>query len=267
MSAGSGNGSMPMNWRKRADWLRRWLGTAFGFALFGGAGLLLAVLLLPYTLVSTAGNLRRQRQARRMVAASWRFFVRYLAWAGVLSYELHGFERLGRPGQLVLPNHPSLLDVLFVVAHVPEINCIVKQDLLRNPVMISPIKSCGYLPNDESETLLEAVDDTLRGGQCLLVFPEGTRTGWDGQVRLHRGVVSMGLRSATVITPVRIRMQPPNFKKNQPWYTIPSLKIHYHISVGEDILPQTWLAEKPLPIASRRLNQYLEDYFNQEPTL
>ena len=27
--------------------------------------------------------------------------------------------------------------------------------------------------------------------------------------------------------------------------------------------PQDWLAEKPLLIASRRLNEYLENYFNQ----
>ena len=83
-------------------------------------------------------------------------------------------------------------------------------------------------------------------------------------MRLHRGAVSLGLRSAAVITPVVIRMNPPNFKKGQPWYKIPKVKICYQLSVGEDIHPQDWLAQKPLPIASRRLNQYLEDYFNRE---
>ena len=182
----------------------------------------------------------------------------------MLSYELRGFERLGRPGQLILANHPSLLDVLFMVGYVRDVNCVVKKDLQTNPVMISPIKACGYIPNDESEALLEEVDAVLKGGQSLLIFPEGTRTGWDGQVRLHRGAVSLGLRSAAVITPVVIRMNPPNFKKGQSWYKIPKVKICYQLSVGEDIHPQDWLAQKPLPIASRRLNQYLEDYFNRE---
>ena len=249
---------------QQLDWLRRFVFTLLGFVVFGVAGLLFKLVLLPYTVVSTAGNLPRQRRARRQVAAVWRFFVRYLALAGVLSYELRGFERLGRPGQLILANHPSLLDVLFMVGYVRDVNCVVKKDLQTNPVMISPIKACGYIPNDESEALLEEVDAVLKGGQSLLIFPEGTRTGWDGQVKLHRGAVSLGLRSATVITPVLIRMSPPNFKKNQPWYKIPEVKICYQISVGDDIDPQAWLAEKPLPIASRRLNHYLEDYFNRE---
>lgn len=249
---------------RRIDWLRRWLSTALGFVLFGVAGVLLRLVLLPYTVISSAGNLPRQRQARRLVAGLWRFFVRYLAVAGVLRYELHGFERLGRPGQLILPNHPSLLDVLFMVGHVRDVNCVVKKDLLRNPVMIGPIKACGYVANDESAALLEKVDAVLKGGQSLLVFPEGTRTGWDGEVKLQRGAVSMGLRSAAVITPVVIRMAPLNFKKHQPWYKIPKVKICYRLTVGEDIHPQDWLAGKPLPIASRRLNQHLQDYFNRE---
>ncbi|MDO4998392.1 MAG: 1-acyl-sn-glycerol-3-phosphate acyltransferase, partial [Neisseria sp.] len=51
------------------------------------------------------------------------------------------------------------------------------------------------------------------------------------------------------------------FKKGQPWYRIPETKVHYEITVGDDILPQQWLAEKPLPIAARRLNDYLQQYF------
>jgi hypothetical protein len=114
--------------------------------------------------------------------------------------------------------------------------------------------------------MLEEIDAVFKSGQSLLIFPEGTRTGWDGQVKMHRGAVSLGLRSASVITPVCIKMTPPNFKKGQPWYKIPPQKIHYEITVGDDILPEEWLAEKPLPIAARRLNEYLQDYFTRKTT-
>lgn len=253
-----------MTGRQKMDWVRRFLGTLLGFVFFGVAGIVFKLVLLPYTVVGTANQVSRQVQARRLVAWIWRFFLRFLEKAGVLQYELHGFERLGRPGQLILANHPSLLDVLFMVGYVPAINCVVKQELLSNPVMKSPILACGYVPNDESEALMERVHRILGGGQSLLIFPEGTRTGWDGVVHFHRGAVSLGLRSAHVITPVVIRQTPPNFKKGQAWYKIPKVKICYDLTVGEDIDPQAWLAEKPLPIASRRLNNYLQDYFNRE---
>nr|WP_211251083.1 lysophospholipid acyltransferase family protein [Stenoxybacter acetivorans] len=253
-----------MSWRTRANWWRRLFATLFAFVLFGAAGLLFKLILLPYTLISTAGNVPRQLRARRLVAGIWRLFVVYLVKSGILSYELHGAERLGRPGQLLLANHPSLLDVVFLLSFVPQTNCVVKRDLLRNLVMTSPIRACGFVVNDESEALLSQIHAILQGGQCLLIFPEGTRTNWDGVVRFHRGAVSLGLRSARIITPIVIKQNPPSLKKGQPWYRIPRIQMHYEFRVGEDIDPQAWLAEKPLPIASRRLNQYLEDYFNKE---
>ena len=81
-------------------------------------------------------------------------------------------------------------------------------------------------------------------------------------VKLNRGAVSIGLRSAKVITPVVIRMLPLNLKKGQPWYQIPKTRIQYELIVGEDIDPQDWLQTQSLPMASRRLTKYLEDYFN-----
>ena len=67
--------------------------------------------------------------------------------------------------------------------------------------MKSQIIASGYIPNDESMEMLEEIDAVFKSGQSMLIFPEGTRTGWDGQVKMHRGAVSLGLRSASVITP------------------------------------------------------------------
>lgn len=250
----------------KLDYLRRLLATTLGFVIFGVAGVLFKIALLPYTLKSTRGDVMRQLEARRMVGRVWQVFVRYLEVSGVLSVEFIGLEKLGRPGQLILANHPSLLDVVLLVSHVPEPNCIIKKDLLRNPSMRSQIVACGYIPNDESLEMMDEVQAVFDSGQSLLLFPEGTRTGWDGQVKLNRGAVSIGLRSARVITPVVIKMDPPNFKKGQPWYKIPPRKIHYRITVGDDIDPQDWLAQKPLPIAARQLNTFLQDYFTREST-
>lgn len=245
----------------KIDWIKRFLATLIGFIIFGIAGILLKIILYPYTKNYPNNDLRIQLQGRRIVGKSWRFFVKFLIFSGVLEVKYQGFERLGRAGQLVLANHPSLLDVLLIFSKEFGLNCIVKQALMKNPVMTSPIKACGFLLNTESEALLESAHKVLEQ-QALLVFPEGTRTDWDGVIKFHRGAVSIGLRSAKIITPVVIKMRPLGFKKGQPWYKISSHKICYEITVGEDIEPKEWLKSKPLPIASRLLNEYLENYFN-----
>ena len=198
---------------KTLDYFRRFFATLFGFILFGVAGVLFKIALLPYTLKSTKGDIKRQLEARRMIGRVWRFFVGYLQWSGVLSVRFNGLEKLGRPGQLILANHPSLLDIVLLISHYSEPNVLVKKDLLHNPSMKSQIIASGYIPNDESMEMLEEIDAVFKSGQSLLIFPEGTRTGWDGQVKMHRGAISLGLRSASVITPVCIKMTPPNFKK------------------------------------------------------
>lgn len=242
--------------------LWRGMMTALGFAIFGVFGVLFKILLLPYIVRPTHHDLVRQKRARRLVTGSWRWFTAYLLKTGIVGARFHGFERLGKPGQLILANHPSLLDVVFILSRVPEANCVVKTDLLHNPAMRSQILACGYLPNHEDLDFADKLHDVLKQ-ECVLIFPEGTRTGWDNVVKFHRGAVSLGLRSAQVITPVVVKMSVPNFKKGQPWYKIPLQKPVYDFVVGEDIDPQSWLAEKPLPIAARRLNDYLQTYFNE----
>ena len=49
--------------------------------------------------------------------------------------------------------------------------------------MRNQILACGFLPNTESVELLEQSDEVLKE-QALLLFAEGTRTGWDGVVTL-----------------------------------------------------------------------------------
>ncbi|MDO4998463.1 MAG: lysophospholipid acyltransferase family protein, partial [Neisseria sp.] len=216
-----------MNVCKRLDKIRRFVATLIGFVFFGVFGGLFQLVLLPYVLHPKRGELAQQLKVRRLVGRVWYTFVRYLIASGVLSVRFNGVEKLGRSGQLILANHPSLLDVVLLIAHVPNVNCIVKKDLLHNPTMRAQILAGGYIPNDESLEMLDKVAAAFAQGESILLFPEGTRTGWDGEIKLHRGAVSMGLRSAKVITPVVIKQTPPNFKKGQPWYRIPETKVHY----------------------------------------
>ncbi|WP_314342615.1 lysophospholipid acyltransferase family protein [Simonsiella muelleri] len=237
----------------------RLFATALGFVIFGLFGVLFKIILLPYL----SGSLKTQIKARRLVTKSWCWFVKYITLMGVVEAHFHGFEKLGRTGQLMLANHPSLLDVVFILSRVPDANCVVKADLLHNPAMSSQIRACGYVLNREDFDFVEQIDEILQT-QSLLIFPEGTRTGWHENVKFHRGAVSLGLRSAKIITPIVVKMSPENYKKGQKWYQIPREKPVYHFVVGDDIDPQTWLAEKPLPIAARRLNDELQHYFNQQ---
>ena len=75
---------------------------------------------------------------------------------------------------------------------------------------------------------------------------------------------AIALRGATIITPVVIKVSPTTLTKAEPWYRIPKCRVHFSLRVGADIEPQAFAALGPAPQASRKLNDYLHDYFIKE---
>lgn len=247
-------------------WLWRLVFTGLSFALFGLGGLLLRLIIFPLLAVTTRDLLQRRSRARRLVSCTFRCFVGFMRYTGVITYSVDHPQRLGRPGQMVLANHPSLIDVVLLIAFIRDANCVVKESLFHNPFTKGPVKAAGYISNDASAEMLEETAEALREGQTLIIFPEGTRTPPDQMPRFHRGASAIAIRGALCVTPVVIRVAPTTLTKAEPWYSIPPRRVHFSLSVGDDIDPQAYAQEAPAPVASRRLDADLHDYFVQELT-
>ena len=99
-----------------------------------------------------------------------------MKFVGVLTYEIHGRELLRAPRQVVIATHRTLIDVVFLVACIPNAVCIIKERLFRNFAVGSLVRSAGYISNTDPEQLLKDSIDALNGGATLVIFPEGTRS-------------------------------------------------------------------------------------------
>jgi len=253
----------PLN--RRADfWLWRLLATGASFVLFGLGGLCLRLLILPLLACLPGDALTHRRRARAAISHAFRLHVMFMHRMRVLDFRIDGAERLGQPGQMIIANHPSLIDVVFLIAQVRDANCVVKAGLWRNPCTRGPLRAAQYISNNGSPEMLERAADVLREGQCLVVFPEGTRTTPGQAPVFHRGAAAIALRGARTITPVYITVKPTTLTKAEPWYRIPDRRFQVHLRVGTDIELAPFNDDAPLPIASRRLNDYLHQLFLRE---
>lgn len=253
--------------RPDAPWTWRLIATGLSFALFGLGGLFLRVAVFPLQALLPGDAALRRRRARHTVSRSFWAFVQFMYRTRVLTYEVEGAERLGRPGQLIIANHPSLIDVVLLIAQIRDANCVVKQSLWDNPFTRGPVRAAQYISNDGSAEMLDAAADALKAGQTLIIFPEGTRTTPGEPPRFHRGAAAIALRGARVVTPVAISVTPTTLTKAEPWYRIPPRRVHFQLRVGADIDPQAFAARGPAPIASRQLNDYLHRHFMKELAL
>lgn len=234
----------------------RLLATGLSFSLFGAGGLLLGAVVMPLLLVWPGTQRQRQERVRRMVGLSFRMFIGFMRGTGVLSCELAGFDRLGRPGQLVVANHPSLIDVVFLLAFTPGAACVVKSALWRNPATALVVRGAGYVPNSPTALMIERAAAALHAGDCLVMFPEGTRSLPGEPLRFQRGAASVAVRAARCVTPVFVTVEPTTLTKGEPWYRIPRRRPHFSLRVGPDLEPARGDCHPP-PKASRELNERL----------
>lgn len=244
-------------------WWRR-IATGFCFAYFGLGGLFLRIAVFPLLKLFAKDAAEHQRLSRLVIHITFRGFVQCMYRSGVLTYQIEGAERLGRPGQMIIANHPSLIDVVVLISLVRNANCVVKESLWHNPFTRGPIRAAQYISNNGSMEMLEDAANCLADGQTLIIFPEGTRTEPGRFPEFHRGAAAIALRGANVITPVFISVTPTTLTKAEPWHQVPARRFHFHLRVGEDIDPTSFSNQSPLPIASRKLNDFLHHYYSQE---
>lgn len=249
-------------------WHWRLVATGLCFVLFGLGAILVGTMWIPLAtrLAGRRGDPRMR--ARAAIRRGMRCFVEAMRVLGVLTYEVRGVERLGRPGQLVLANHPSLIDAVFLLAFVPNAACIVKQALCRHPVTRAAVRAAGFIGNEPTAEMIERAAAALAAGECLIMFPEGTRSVPDAPLAFQRGAANIALRAAAVVTPVYIRCAPTTLTKAEPWYRIPPRRVRFSLEVGEDIDPRPHREGAgggvlPLPIASRAFNAHLRERFRQ----
>jgi 1-acyl-sn-glycerol-3-phosphate acyltransferase len=102
-------------------------------------------------------------------------------WWGRL--EVSGLEHLPEEGPILLAgNHDSYWDPIAIgISGLPrrQIRALAKSSLWKHPMLGKVLDGMGQIPIDRGKGDAHALDravEELRGGRCIGVFPEGTRT-------------------------------------------------------------------------------------------
>jgi 1-acyl-sn-glycerol-3-phosphate acyltransferase len=240
--------------------------TAIAFIAFGVGGLLIGLLYFPLLILLERHPAKRSLHARAVVQCVFARFIRLMASLGLISYEIEGQHRLQRSGLLILANHPTLIDVVFLISLVRNADCVVRAGLASNPFTFGPVRACAYVRNNEGPDLLQSCIDSLAQGANLVIFPEGTRSRPGEALKMQRGAAQIACRARCDVTPVRIHCQPLGLSKGRPWWRVADRALHFTIQVGEDMPVSTFLeaADQEPSLAARRLTAHLADYFSKQ---
>jgi 1-acyl-sn-glycerol-3-phosphate acyltransferase len=242
----------------------RRFGTGLSFVTFGLGGTFLSLTLFPFLRLISPDKAVAQRRINAAMRRVMGLFIWFMKSLGLLTYELHGLERLSRPGQLIVANHPTLIDVVFMLWLTPDAGCVVKRALWHNPALRWPVIWAGYIPNSEGSQLVLDCARILKSRRSLLVFPEGTRTVPGQPLALKRGAAQIALASRADVVPVTIVCDLPFLTKGSRWYRVPVRRPHFTITVGQAIPAARYAPPgEPNPLVARHLTAQLTAHFSR----
>jgi 1-acyl-sn-glycerol-3-phosphate acyltransferase len=222
---------------------------------------LLGVICLTWSLVALpAGVLLPKRigtaLGRRGISGGFRLYVKVLRLVGAYRFDTRALDALHREtGVVIAPNHPSLIDAVILLAHHPNMVCIMKTSLKRNVFLGAGARLARFVGNTPPRRMIGDAVSAVRSGAALLLFPEGTRTRHDpvNSFQLTVGAIAKHAR-APVLT-VLIETDSAYLGKGWPLFRVPALPITYQVRFGRRFPP---------PSDVHEFTRELEDYFHTQ---
>ncbi len=134
-------------------------------------------------------------------------------------------------GVILAPNHASYLDPpILGISLKRQVTYLAKEYLFRALFVGTVLRGIGAFPirtkADDFRTLRELVR-MLKEGQCVVVFPEGTRSP-DGAIRqAESGVGFLAAKSGAYVVPVYIQGSFEAFPKGANFFKCRPIKVYY----------------------------------------
>lgn len=199
---------------------------------------------------------RVMRGATSLIFRAMRVFMAILDHVHVIISKEDQQKLRDLASTIVVSNHPSLLDVTILMSYLSRPDCIVNAKLFTRPVIKHVVKRL-FIPNSiDFSRMLESCRESLDDGNCLVIFPEGTRTRQSIPRTIKKGSARISLDTGYPVLPLHIRTNDMRgLQKGDPFYRINKSGYYfYKITLGELIYPETFTHEST-PIAARRMTE------------
>jgi 1-acyl-sn-glycerol-3-phosphate acyltransferase len=241
---------------------RAWrvLATGFAFACFFLGGAVLAGVVFPVLTIRHEG---REDRAQRLIRRVFRFYLLMLRGLGLIRLVVINREGLATcRSKIIVANHPTLLDVVFLMALTPCARCIVKRELWDNRYLKGVVRAAGYIRNDLGpDATIAACREALDHGNNLIIFPEGTRSRIGGPVHFQRGAANIALLTGAPIQLVVISCKPLTLTKGEPWYRVSLRRPRFQLEIAHPMDTQRFMEYPHRGLGARRLMQEIQEFY------
>ena len=236
------------------------IGKLFSYLFFGVGAVFLAIFVFPFIRLFHWNKESFGIAARAYVSHTFRFFINMMRVIGVVRVKNDYIEEMKNlHGTVIIANHPSVLDFVFIMAYVPTATCIVRGSLTKTPLR-GVIKQAYITNTTNFDDMCAECKELLDDGCNVIIFPEGTRTPRHGKNSYKKGAARIALKAGANVQPILIAGSDKySLGKHDPWWSYNHVE---HLLYHFIMLPQIDISEyKDLSeaIAAKRLTEKMEE--------
>ena len=226
---------------------------------FGLGAIFLAIFVFPFIRLFTLHKKDFGIIARAYVSHTFRVFLRnlHICRTSILKVEdKQAFRDIH--SKIIIANHPSLLDFVYIMSLVPNSTCIVRGGLTHTPLR-GVIKQA-YITNttDFNDVLVECKKLTDKGCN-VIVFPEGTRSPRIGQNNYKKGAARIALYCGCDVQPMFIGGSDKyGLGKHDPLWSYNHVEPYVYDIKMLPVIPVDQYKELSETIAAKHLTEEME---------
>ena len=177
-----------------------------------------------------------------------RIWARMLMFLTGSNVRVSGIENVPEKGGLIFAsNHQGILDILIHLAYLPRhFRFVAKSELFRVPFLGWYMSLAGYVPierdvSKSAHRTIGTASDMLAKGECILIFPEGTRSKTGELGPFKRGSLMAAFSSGAGVVPIAINGSYQMMPKRS--YIINRVPIR--VNIGKPIPFEKYAGSKP----------------------
>ena len=235
----------------------------FAMTIFGVGAVILAVFVFPFIRLFTLRRKDFGVVARAYVSHTFRVFLGFLNLLHVSIRKVENEDDYRNiHSKIIIANHPSLLDFVYIMSLVPNSTCIVRGGLTKTPLR-GVIKQA-YITNTTTfeDMCLECKKLTDMGCN-VIIFPEGTRTPRHGKNNYKKGAARIALYCGCDVQPIFIGGSDKyGLGKHDPLWSYNHVEPYLYDFKKLPVISIDEYKDLSEPIAAKRLTDKMEQVLN-----
>lgn len=188
------------------------------------------------------------REHHKVFHFSARIWAKLLMLTSGVRVHISGLNNIPKEGGVIFAsNHQGAFDILIHLAYLPRyFRFVAKSELFKIPFFGWYMSLAGYVPiereiSTSAHRTIGSVSDVLSKGDCILIFPEGTRSKTGELGPFKRGSLMAAFSSGATVVPVAIS----GSYKMMPKKTYLINIVPVSMKFGQPLSFQKYLGAKP----------------------